>query len=181
MRITGLGNENMEQAEDIATEAQSPAERTVATTGYKEAVLCNENHQQSEESTRNVSDESFQRNLRELLELTPQVAKSMENMGFLRTWILFHKLISQNRFPSDNMSFRLFMDVVRFFGCSSTTNMTYSENVKLFWETGGRLFHSKFMNFMGGPKNHGQIVDGTADKGFLNPLVSKINFAVPKM
>jgi hypothetical protein len=93
----------------------------------KESDLRSENDPRTEEK----SDESFKAELREMMELTPQFSKRMSDLGLLKTWVSFFRLISQNRFPTDNISFHLFMDVVRFFSCSSTTNMKYSENHKM--------------------------------------------------
>ncbi|VDI01697.1 Hypothetical predicted protein [Mytilus galloprovincialis] len=53
--------------------------------------------------------------------------------------------------------------------------MRYSEDVKRFWRVGLKLFKGKFVRFMSGIKNKGQL----DIKGKYNPSDSKINFAVP--
>ncbi|KAK7092212.1 hypothetical protein V1264_008000 [Littorina saxatilis] len=58
-------------------------------------------------------------------------------------------------------------------------SMRYSPDVKLWWRTGYKLFHGKFIRFMGGPKHHGQLLEGTAVDSKLLPQDAKINFAVP--
>jgi hypothetical protein len=116
-----------------------------------------------------------------LTSLLPSVVEAFDNAGFLDTFISFFQLVSEKQFPMDNISFRLFLDVVHYFSIQSTTSMTYSEASKMFWRTGWKLFHGKFLRFMSGPKNQGQIVDGIAHSGYLNPLESKINFAVPNV
>ena len=67
--------------------------------------------------------------------------------------------------------------------CNTCNNseMRYSETSKLFWKTGYRLFQPKFLYFMGGPKNIGQISDGVDDSGMLRPEKAQINFAVPSI
>lgn len=57
--------------------------------------------------------------------------------------------------------------------------MRYSEEVKLFWRTGLRLFGGRFLRFMGGPKNKGQIICSESLPGSYNPENSKVNFVVP--
>lgn len=68
--------------------------------------------------------------LRKLEELIPPVAEAMKLNGYLPVWIKFHELVSDNKFPMENISFRLFLDVVSFLSSQSTTNMRYSEEVK---------------------------------------------------
>lgn len=57
--------------------------------------------------------------------------------------------------------------------------MRYSEQVKLFWRTGLRLFGGRFLRFMGGPKNKGNIVCSESSQGSFDPAKSKVNFIVP--
>jgi hypothetical protein len=59
--------------------------------------------------------------------------------------------------------------------------MWYSDTTKLFWKTGYRLFHGKFLYFMGGPKNTGQILEGVSDPGLSSSEKSERNFAVPSV
>ena len=42
-----------------------------------------------------------------------------------------------------------------------------------------RIFHGKYLRFMSGLKNLGQILDGESERGIQNPEKSKINFSVP--
>lgn len=64
---------------------------------------------------------------------------------------LFLNLVSANSFPLDNLSFLLFLDTVAFYSCKTTTQMVYLPQTKRFWKTGYRLFHAKFLYYMGGP------------------------------
>ena len=47
------------------------------------------------------------------------------------------------------------------------------------WQIGYRLFHGKFLRFMSGIRNFGRVLDGTSERGFFDPLKSKVNCAVP--
>lgn len=109
----------------------------------------------------------------EIISLLPSVVEQLKKAGKLTEFILFHKLIKDRAFPLDNIAFLLFLDVVRWFGTGDGIhNMRYSNEIKLFWKTGLRLFHGRFLRFMGGPKCTG----GNADSGSFS---SKINFIVP--
>ncbi|KAK7112287.1 hypothetical protein V1264_011760 [Littorina saxatilis] len=59
--------------------------------------------------------------------------------------------------------------------------MRYGNDTKLFWRTGYKLFHGKFLRFMGGPKYEGNLLDGSGSSvdNRLEPVDAKINFAVP--
>jgi hypothetical protein len=39
------------------------------------------------------------------------------------------------------------------------------------------LFHGKLLRFMCGIRNFGQVLDGTSEKGFFDPLKSRVNCA----
>ncbi len=93
--------------------------------------------------------------------------------------MMFLKLVSRGEFPLSNVAFRLFLDVVRWHGLQTTTAMTYSHDSKLFWRTGYKLFHGKFLKFIGGFKNEGQVVNDACIPGHFSPQMAKINFAVP--
>jgi hypothetical protein len=58
--------------------------------------------------------------------------------------------------------------------------MRYFQETKRFWKTGYRLFHGKFLYYMGGPRNVGQVNDSVST-GALSPELSSINFAVPSI
>ena len=96
-------------------------------------------------------------------------------------FLQFMKSVNDETFPLENLAFVLFMETVRFFSTGSTSEMRYSEETKLFWKTGYRLFHAKFLYFMGGPKNIGQISGGEAERGQLISEKTKINFAIPSI
>jgi hypothetical protein len=55
-----------------------------------------------------------------------------------------------------------------------TTHMRYGHETVKFWQIGYRLFHGKFLRFMSGIRNFGQVLDGTSERGFFDPLKSKL-------
>jgi hypothetical protein len=57
--------------------------------------------------------------------------------------------------------------------------MRYGHETVKLWQIGYRLFHGKFLRFMSGIRNFGQVWDGTSERGFFDPLKSKVNCAVP--
>ena len=69
---------------------------------------------------------------------------------------------------------------MKFYDCANTSEMRYSDITKRFWKAGYRLFHGKFLYFMGGPKNIGTLAQNTT-KSICNPKDAKINFAVPNV
>lgn len=76
----------------------------------------------------------------------------------------FIQLLKDGRYPVDNIAFLLFLDTVQFFGLKLSSEMTYRSETKRFWKISYKLFHSKFLYFIGGPKNAGQIKDGVAKR-----------------
>ena len=61
----------------------------------------------------------------------------------------------------------------------TTTQMNYSEQSLDFWKVGYRLMGDRFLLFMGGMKNQGQVMSGSTERGHFDPKESNINFAVP--
>ena len=118
-------------------------------------------------------------NLQELIDLLPTVIENLSKEGFDDAIVSFVKQVASGKFPLNNIAFMLWVDVVRWFDCSSTTLMRYSEDTKKFWKLGYRIFGGRFVNFMSGYKNNSQIVLGDAIKGNFIPESSDINFAVP--
>ena len=63
-----------------------------------------------------------------------------------------------------------------------TSQMRYFRNeTRRFWDIGYRLFKGKFLRFMAGPRNVGQIVSGIDQRGRCDPANAKINFAIPAL
>ena len=116
---------------------------------------------------------------KELVELLPGVINTLKDGGRLSEYVAFNRLLHEGDFPLDNIAFILFLDVVRWFTLDESTQMRYSDPVKLFWLTGLRLFHGRFLRFMGGPKHTGQIILSETSPGRFSPQSSKVNFVVP--
>jgi hypothetical protein len=111
--------------------------------------------------------------------LLPKVLKSLEDVGQKESFLKFMGLIASGTFPLHNICYLLFLDIVEWFSCDSTTHMSYAHETVKFWQIGYRLFHGKFLRFMSGIRNFGQVLDGTSEKGFFDSLKSKVNCAVP--
>ena len=70
--------------------------------------------------------------LSEIIELLPAVLNILKEENRLDSTILnFFRQIKNGTFPLKDMSFLLFCDVVKWFGCRSTTSMRYSDEPKL--------------------------------------------------
>ena len=91
----------------------------------------------------------------------------------------FYQQVESGAFPLNNLAFLLWTDVVKWFDCSYTRSMRYSEDSKKFWKLGWRLFGGLLFNFMSGFKNESQVVLGDTSKGLYSPQSSDNNFAVP--
>ena len=92
--------------------------------------------------------------------------------------ILVSMVISQSL---HNISFRLLLDVARWYSLNSTTQMIYSDESMKFWKIIYRLFHGKVLRFFSGTKSVGQVLDGSSVKGNFDPQLTSINFAVPNV
>jgi hypothetical protein len=105
--------------------------------------------------------------------------RELENYGLWQYFKLFIDLVSKQMYPLDNIAMLLFLDTVKFFGSKSTTCMKYFPETKRFWKSGYRLFHAKFLYYMGGPKNVGVKEENQRDH--IDPSAARINFAVPSI
>ena len=76
----------------------------------------------------------------------------------------FFRLVRDGKFPLDNIALTLFIDVIRWFSCETSTQLRYSRESKTFWKLGYVLFGGRFVQFMGGLKNEGQIVMNQAKR-----------------
>ena len=75
-------------------------------------------------------EEKRKKELNELKDLLPVVVKKLSEEGFDEALLSFSKQIVLEKFPLDNVAFLLWVDVVKWFDCSSTTTMRYSEDTK---------------------------------------------------
>ncbi|KAH3737207.1 hypothetical protein DPMN_043789 [Dreissena polymorpha] len=104
---------------------------------------------------------------------------SLKTKGYDNSQLKFLRLVGQNKFPLNNVVLALFGNAVHWFSFERTNEMRYSKESKMFWRLGYILFEGRFLHFMGGNNNQGQIVLGSGSSGHLNPLVSDKNYAVP--
>ena len=115
----------------------------------------------------------------EMIDLIPSVTKALAVEGHDKDMLDFFKLVRDSNFPLKNISFQLWLEVVKWFSCGSTTEMRYSDSTKKFWKLGYRLFGGQFIYFMSGYKNRITVVMEDTEKGIYPPSQSDINFAVP--
>jgi hypothetical protein len=114
-----------------------------------------------------------------MIDLLLKVLKSLEDVGQKESFLKCMGLLASGTFPLHNICYPLFVDIVEWFSCDSATHMRYGHETVKFWQIEYRLFHGKFLRFMSGIRNFGQVWDGTSERGFFDPLKSKVNCAVP--
>ncbi|MEW8548751.1 MAG: hypothetical protein AB2693_35060, partial [Candidatus Thiodiazotropha sp.] len=115
----------------------------------------------------------------EMENLLPKVLNTLFESGKLHSYLKFNRLLANKELPMNNICFLLFTDLVEWFSCNNTSMMRYQAETVQFWRIGYRLFHGKFLRFMSGLRNSGQVLDKEAERGDLDPTDSRINFAVP--
>ena len=110
-----------------------------------------------------------------MIDLLLKVLKSLEDVGQKESFLRFMGLLVSATFPLHNICYLLFLDIVEWFSCDSTTHME-------IW-TRNRYVLANWISViswkMSGIRNFGQVWDGTSERGFFDPLKSKVNCAVP--
>jgi hypothetical protein len=101
--------------------------------------------------------------------------------GLLDEWIEMHRLIASKKLPLNNMALLLSLDVVRFHGCTNVSAMRYPTETKSFWKAAYRIFRSRILRLMGGPKFYRVCTEGAVDQAKFDPSNAEINFAVPNI
>ena len=94
----------------------------------------------------------------------------LERYGQPDMWLKFNKLLAKNNFPTNNIEYLLFSDIVNFFSLDSPYSIQYHSEAKQFWSLGYKIFRER--SFMGGD----QISSRTSDQHNDNNM---INFMVP--
>lgn len=85
--------------------------------------------------------------------------------------------MNEGHFPTNNIAFSLFCDVVEWFSKDDSRHMRYSNSTLQFFWIGRKLFGGRFLRFMSGMKNEtDQLTNATTH---FDPLKSRINFACP--
>ena len=100
----------------------------------------------------------------QILHLMPKVLNKLQESGHIVEFCNFIRLVSEDKFPLRNISWLLFLDVVRWYSLQTTTQMTYSEESMKFWKVLYRLFHGKALRFMSGLKSTGQVTGNETEK-----------------
>jgi hypothetical protein len=126
-------------------------------------------------------DERDRPEYEELLNIIPSVIANFKAAGLGDTYLKFCRLISSGKFDMHHISLLLFLDVVEFFSTDNTCGMRYRfpETIR-FWQVGRKLFHGRFLRFMGGSKNIGHKLSG-GKSGFAGPDAASVNFVVPNL
>ena len=144
-----------------------------------EKLSCDEMEISNVESPES-EDDSFDTDLQQLINYLPSVLENLRKFGQEQSFIKWCCLVSENKIPLDNICYLLFLDLIEWYSKPVTTQMRYFRSeTRQFWEVGYRLFKGKFLRFMSGPRNLGQIISGSNQRGRCLPQDSKINFAIP--
>lgn len=73
----------------------------------------------------------------ELIKLASIVMENLSISGNMDHIMLsFFRLVAEQKIPLDNISLHLWTEVVKWFSCSKTCSIRYSEEPKKFWELG---------------------------------------------
>ena len=124
-------------------------------------------------------DSPVVRSYNEIIKSLPDALSMLQENGSLMDFTHFFKVLVDGKYPVDNIAFRLFLETVRWFSLDTTSQMTYWDDTKTFWKVAYKIMGDKFILFMSGLKNLGQVVSGECQRGYSNPCESQINFAVP--
>ena len=69
----------------------------------------------------------------ELIQLVPRVYGKLKEDGHLEEWLQFMRMTDLNCFPSSNIAYLLYLDVVKWYSLGDSKLMRYSDEVKQFW------------------------------------------------
>jgi len=84
----------------------------------------------------------------EIIEIIPGVLSKLGRRGLLTDFCNLLRLIHEDKFPLNNISFLLLLEVVRWYSLTNTSQMFYSSETMKFWKVLFRLFHGKALRFM---------------------------------
>ena len=134
-------------------------------------------HRKSASSKRKLfesdTDSSWAQLYKNISDALPDVCQALFNKGLLDDFHTLVLLIRDDVFPLDNIALKLLLEVARWYGLESSTQMFYSTDTLLFWRVLYKLYHGGILRFLTGNK---MCHDSESS---LNPKESKINFAVP--
>ena len=117
----------------------------------------------------------------ELVKIIPNIVTRLRKEGMFADFVTFLRLINEDKFPLNNISFLLLLEVSRWYSLQTTTHMFYSEETMKFSKVLYRMFHGKALRFMPGTKAVGQVLCDSSHTsiGNYDPQKTNINFAVP--
>ena len=99
--------------------------------------------------------ESLPQNLKPIsdnISLFPKLLPVLSNIGHLDMWLSFNELLADNPFPTNNIAFKLFIEIVDFFSEETPYLMRYSKETTQFWSWATNSVKASFLLFMVGPK-----------------------------
>jgi hypothetical protein len=97
----------------------------------------------------------------EIMEILPGFLQKLHHENLCYDFCNFVKLVCNKKFPLTNISFLLFLDVVRWYSLPRTSMMTYKDDTMKSWRVIYRLFHGKILRFLSGLKSTGRGVHRT--------------------
>ena len=81
-------------------------------------------------------------------QLLPDGIEFLRENEPLEQWRNLFELIFEKKFNPKQISYLLFLDVVKLLSAGNHRQIQYSEEVKQFWQIGMKLFHRNFLRFM---------------------------------
>ena len=94
------------------------------------------------DDSKDVSDSSdMTENFEQLSDLLPAVLQTLQEEGQLEMYMKFNDLLASQEFPTKNICYLLFLDLVDWYSCENTSRMRYRTETVKFWQIGYRLFH----------------------------------------
>ena len=65
-------------------------------------------------------------------------------------WVKFTTSLAMAKLPEENIAYLLFKEVLDYYNASDARSMRYSDETKLFWTLGYKIFKGKWLRFMKG-------------------------------
>jgi hypothetical protein len=69
-----------------------------------------------------------------MIDLLLKVLKSLKDVGQKESFLKFMGLLASGTFPLHNICYLLFLNIVEWFSCDSTTHMRYGHETVKFWQ-----------------------------------------------
>jgi hypothetical protein len=72
--------------------------------------------------------------INDLIDLLLKVLKSLKDIGQQESFLKFMGLLASGTFPLHSICYLLFLDIVEWFSCDSTTHMRYGHETVKLWK-----------------------------------------------